>query len=399
MENLKYFLLIFYFCASVIEYGNSMELCSQTFCQCPEAGKEVICNCDNPNQEVIVDSSSLPRQAEALTVSNCGSVEIRGDSFSHCLDLKNLRLEDLKSLTLKSFFYSSEETENADLRNVTFAKIGAIEIENSAFSNFPKTSTASFTKVGLTSVPERGLDVFCDNFGIYDSNIDSLDKGALYSDAGTLTVRNNRIGVIKSGALDASVRTFIFAGNTVDLIEDNGFSIACLKGVLANNVFRNHTGAPFNDYGPDPVCVPDPDTDPYEEDIVYNVVANPSLEFTDNFFEVYSDTVLNFPGANNVPMGSLKIHGNKLKCDCESIKSFVALVDYEHVVPQDHNLTRGAVLFRKEFYDTGFCVNPEDGSVESLKSFARKWMLVETAGEEIRCSEVEIKDEEVSMEL
>ena len=61
------------------------------------------------------------------------------------------------------------------------------------------------------------------------------------------------------------------------------------------------------------MCVPDPDTDPYEEDVVYNVVSNPVLEFTDNFFQTFAgDQLLNFPGANNVPLGSLDIRGNKV---------------------------------------------------------------------------------------
>ena len=64
------------------------------------------------------------------------------------------------------------------------------------------------------------------------------------------------------------------------------------------------------------MCVPDPDTDPYEEDVVYNVVSNPVLEFTDNFFQTFTgdnDQLLNFPGANNVPLGSLDIRRNKVR--------------------------------------------------------------------------------------
>ena len=61
------------------------------------------------------------------------------------------------------------------------------------------------------------------------------------------------------------------------------------------------------------MCVPDPETDPYEEDVVYNVVSNPVLEFTDNFFQTFTgDEMLNFPGANNVPLGSLDIRRNKV---------------------------------------------------------------------------------------
>lgn len=61
------------------------------------------------------------------------------------------------------------------------------------------------------------------------------------------------------------------------------------------------------------MCVPDPDTDPEdEEDMLYNVVANPELEFVDNTFLEFSDAMLTFPGANNVPLGSLEIKGNKV---------------------------------------------------------------------------------------
>ena len=92
-------------------------------------------------------------------------------------------------------------------------------------------------------------------------------------------------------------------------------SVACLHGSLVGNTFQNQSGSPFSDFDPDPVCMPDPDTDPYdeEEEVVYNVVANPVLEFTDNFFRVFTgDEMLNFPGANVVPMGALDIRGNKV---------------------------------------------------------------------------------------
>jgi hypothetical protein len=91
-------------------------------------------------------------------------------------------------------------------------------------------------------------------------------------------------------------------------------SVACLYGKIVGNTFRNQSGSPLMDFGPDPVCIPDPESDPYEEDVVYNVVSNPALEFTDNFFETFGgDEMLNFPGANNVPLGSLDIKGNKVR--------------------------------------------------------------------------------------
>ncbi len=151
----------------------------------------------------------------------------------------------------------------------------------------------------------------------------------------------------------------------------------------------------------DPQCVPDPDDSEEDEYVVYNVVANPVLEFTDNFFESFTgDEVLSFPGANNVPLGALDIRGNKVSglmrvledsshityeifqvhCNCESLKELAALVDYEHVVPRDHAVERGALLFRKEFYDTGLCVDPSGNEV-GLKAYLRERIVVSQPGE------------------
>ena len=58
----------------------------------------------------------------------------------------------------------------------------------------------------------------------------------------------------------------------------------------------------------------------------------------------------------------------------------MALVDFEHLVPQDHVLEKGSVLFRKEFYDTGLCIDAE-GREQSLKAFARDWVVVAESGE------------------
>lgn len=153
---------------------------------------------------------------------------------------------------------------------------------------------------------------------------------------------------------------------------------------VSANRFLNQSGGPFSDLGPDPACVADPDTDPYHDEVAYNIVSNPVLEFADNTFDVFHDDVLEFPGADNVPLGSLSIKGNRVKCDCESLKELVALVDFEHVVPREHSLGRGAVLFRKEFYDSGVCYNSDGGDGEdvSLKAFAREWVSVVEPGED-----------------
>ena len=60
--------------------------------------------------------------------------------------------------------------------------------------------------------------------------------------------------------------------------------------------------------------MPDPDMEDYgdEEGVAYNVVANPRLEFAGNAFHVFTEELLNFPGANNVPLGALSLKGNKV---------------------------------------------------------------------------------------
>ena len=73
-------------------------------------------------------------------------------------------------------------------------------------------------------------------------------------------------------------------------------------------------------------------------------------------------------------------HPFQVRCDCESLKELAALVDFEHVVPRDHALERGAVLFRKEFYDSGLCVDGATGGERSLKAFARDNVVVVQPG-------------------
>ena len=200
--------------------------------------------------------------------------------------------------------------------------------------------------------------------------------GSIYSDAVHLSIENNRIEHIASAAFDASVRSFEFIGNTIDYIEHMALSVASLSGQINSNIFRNQSGSPFVDFGPDPVCVPDPDIQPEEEfSVAYNVVANPELEFENNFFETFNQAMLLFPGANNVPLGSLEIRGNKVRCDCEALKNFTALVDYDHIFPREHGMDLGALLFQKEFYDTGFCID-QTGVTHDLKAFARGWSRV-----------------------
>jgi hypothetical protein len=95
--------------------------------------------------------------------------------------------------------------------------------------------------------------------------------------------------------------------------------------LICRNIFRDLSGTPLKDIGPDPVCMPDPDNDPdagmscakflaniccfckhkcaiiflpadYNE-VKYNVVANPRLVFSMNSFHKFNLSFLEFPGA------------------------------------------------------------------------------------------------------
>eukprot|EP00095_Tigriopus_kingsejongensis_P011297 maker-scaffold14_size734282-snap-gene-3.15 protein:Tk11297 transcript:maker-scaffold14_size734282-snap-gene-3.15-mRNA-1 annotation:"PREDICTED: nyctalopin-like" len=374
VEQILFICLCLNWSASV----HGMDLCSQSFCQCPEAGKAVTCTCSNPSQNININEESIPIQAQSLHISDCGSVDVRPNSFARCLDLDYIGFKNLKELEFRPKFYATSSSDFKEIRNFTIAHVGRVTIHSGAFVHFPKSAVASFHEVGIREVLERDLEILTDVFSLTNSEIGVLGRASLYSDAGLLEFRNNRIEVIQSGAFDASVRKFDFIGNTIDFIENTGMSVACLHGRIIGNIFHNQTGSPLLDFGPDPVCIPDPEAES-EEDMQYNVVANPILEFTDNFFHTFDDDLLKFPGASNVPLGSLDIRGNKVKCDCESLKELAALVDFEHIVPRDHTLELGAVLFRKEFYDTGICVDA-NGQEQSLKGFARNWIKVVEPG-------------------
>ncbi len=150
---------------------------------------------------------------------------------------------------------------------------------------------------------------------------------------------------------------------------------------------------------------------------MYNVVSNPTLVFSGNFFHSFGDALLDFPGADNVPLGKLEIARNKVRCDCEQLKMLAAAVDHGHTELgarcgdrfflkkrsshksifefQIKRLAEaaassvrgnglGARLFRKEFFDSGLCVDGEGEEERSLKGFLRERVRVEE-GEKYFC--------------
>ena len=57
-----------------------------------------------------------------------------------------------------------------------------------------------------------------------------------------------------------------------------------------------------------------------DDPVEYKIVATPTFVFEGNYFPQFSLSVLDLPGAQNVPLGALTISANKVPCDCEAIK-------------------------------------------------------------------------------
>ena len=105
-----------------------------------------------------------------------------------------------------------------------------------------------FSESGLPMVPEKGLELLTDSFLLERSNVGTLSVGAIYSDANVIRVSGCRIGRILHNAFDASVRRFEFVANTVDYMETNAMSVACLHGSIVANTFKNQVIKENHDY-------------------------------------------------------------------------------------------------------------------------------------------------------
>ncbi|XP_040583858.1 uncharacterized protein [Lepeophtheirus salmonis] len=345
--------MIYFWCTLCISFlavlgisHATKDLCSKSFCKCPEAAKIVFCECENELKKLDIIEGSLPKQTESLSISQCGEVVLNTNAFKVNSGLKNLKLQNLNRLDLHKNFFSLKETLYLEMNNFTLISIGELQTQTGSFRYFPKVSRVLIQEVGIRKVPEEGLEILTDHFILNDNNIGVLERSSLYSDASNLTIIHNRIERIESGAFDASVRYFNFIENTIDKVLNNGISVAFQEGIISKNIFTTQEGSPFRDVGPDPSCTADPESD-YDGDdqIIYNIVANPVLHFSQNTFLNFSDELLNFPGANNVPLGSLHIDKNIFKCDCESLMNFAILVDFDYVYSLSRLLMSRETMF------------------------------------------------------
>eukprot|EP00091_Calanus_sinicus_P000937 TRINITY_DN10903_c0_g1_i1.p2 TRINITY_DN10903_c0_g1~~TRINITY_DN10903_c0_g1_i1.p2 ORF type:complete len:149 (+),score=45.84 TRINITY_DN10903_c0_g1_i1:862-1308(+) len=145
--------------------------------------------------------------------------------------------------------------------------------------------------------------------------------------------------------------------------------------------------------------MPDQTAYNYDDPVEYKIVATPAFIFEGNYFPQFSLSVLDMPGAQNVPLGSLTIRANQVPCDCQSIKELAVLSDFDHLEENERrDMEFGDLIFKKEFYSSGVCLG-ENGEEVRLKKFARSWLEITETGDEgsenieIACAESQIDDD------
>merc|ERR1719367_657700 len=104
--------------------ASAVDLCSQSFCACPDAGKRVECKCEGVKSNLRLSKRSLPRQTEHFSLSGCGDVAVAADSFAHCTDLAHIEFTNLKGLELAPSFYSKKESDFREVQNFTVSAVG-----------------------------------------------------------------------------------------------------------------------------------------------------------------------------------------------------------------------------------------------------------------------------------
>jgi len=372
------------------------DICSLSFCQCEDS--DVSCQGED-KEDLKLSPSSLPSSISSLTLSNLASLTIMTNTFSDQEDLKELHLSNIGNVVLEKFCYSSSEL-SGHITHLNLVNINMMDLQSAnTFDNFPQISHVVIKNVGMKVVPTGGLKLYSDTMLIEECNIGELHRESIYSDSQTFVFINNKVKIIKTQAISGSNNNFNFSGNDVSKIESNAISVAFLSGDLSRNIFHSHTGTPLRDVGPEPVCMPDQAAYSYEDPVEYKIVATPTFIFEGNYFPQFSLAVLDLPGAQNVPLGSLTIGANKVPCDCMAIQELAVLADFDHL--QDNEMQHeefGDLVFKKEFYSRALCVGENEEEMR-LKKFARSWLEITETGDEdyehieISCAKTMIDDD------
>ena len=92
----------------------------------------------------------------------------------------------------------------------------------------------------------------------------------------------------------------------------------------------------------------------------------------------FSLDLLNLPGAQNVPVGSITVTANSVPCDSAGLQDLALLADYDYLEPTARSPADwGDIMFKKLFYWSSVC-KTGSGRELRLPELARKQLMVTT---------------------
>jgi len=363
-------------------------ICELSYCQCEDT--EVLCE-GTGQEELFLSSSSLPPAVTSFTVSGLDSLHIKTNAFNDQEDMKEFSLENIGSVTLEEYFYSSGPSSGAleNFKMENFNKL-TLSTEN-CFENFPRSKITEIRNVDVKEIPSRGMKLAGDRVIIENSSFTNIRRAGLFVDATTFLFLNNTVDTVATHSFTGNNNLFNFSLNSINSIQDEPFQISPLTLEISRNSFNAVSGSPFLSVLPTSACVPESLDSEYEDDR-YRVVSGTVVNFKENVFSQFSPSILNFPGVDKVPLGSLKISGNKIDCDCKRLKDLAMLAEFSELPSVQTAL--GDLVFKQEFYSTGLCRGDGTGKSLGLKMFARENFQYEEDG--INCVQSEEKKTKVS---
>merc|ERR1712106_859631 len=166
------------------------DICSLAFCVCQE-GEVVSCSGTNM-EELTLSSGSLPPSLQSIEFSSLDSLTVETDSFSGQHELKELSIENVKSVFMKKLAYSKQEV-HAHITIFKVENVEDLEIEESAFVNFPQSSHVEFKEVKFQTIPIEGLKLYSDTMVIDHCDIGKLERESIYSDSQVFQFSNNKV--------------------------------------------------------------------------------------------------------------------------------------------------------------------------------------------------------------
>ena len=97
-------------------------------------------------QKLQLSPGSLPPSVASIEFSSLDSLTLETDSFSGQQELKELSIENVKSVLIKKLAYSKEEV-HAHITIFKVENVEDLEIEASGFVNFPQSAHVEFKHV------------------------------------------------------------------------------------------------------------------------------------------------------------------------------------------------------------------------------------------------------------